>query len=80
MILFCILLMGKDEGKYISRLALWLVFVNGLGDLGSIPGRVIPKTQKVILDPSLFHTQHYKGRIKGKVEQERNSALSNTFV
>ena len=22
------------------------VFANGLGDLGSIPGRVIPKTQK----------------------------------
>ena len=27
------------------------VFANGPGDLGSIPGRVIPKTQKMILKP-----------------------------
>ena len=44
------------------------VFANGPGDLGSIPGRVIPKTQKLVLDASLLNTQHYKGRIKGKVE------------
>ena len=25
------------------------VFANGPGDLGSIPGRVIPKTQKMVL-------------------------------
>ena len=47
------------------------VFANGLGDLGSIPGRVIPKTQKMVLDASLLNTQHYKVRIKGKVEQSR---------
>ena len=41
------------------------------GDLGSIPGRVIPKTQKMVLDASLLSTQHYKVRIKGKVEQSR---------
>ena len=53
------------------------VFANGPGDLGSIPGRVIPKTQKMVLDPSLLNTQHYKVRIKGKVGQsrERSSAL-----
>ncbi len=53
------------------------VFANGLGDLGSIPGRVIPKTLKMVLDTSLLNTQQYKVRIKGKVEQsgERNSAL-----
>ena len=45
------------------------VFANGLGDLGSIPGRVIPKTQKMVLDASLLNTQHYKVWIKGKVEQ-----------
>ena len=45
------------------------VFANGPGDLGSIPGRVIPKTQKMVLDASLLSTQHYKVRIKGKVEQ-----------
>ena len=49
-----------------------LIFsTNGPGDLGSIPGRVIPKTQKMVLDASLLNTQHYKVRIKGKVEQSR---------
>ena len=47
------------------------VFTNGPGDLGSIPGRVIPKTQKMVLDASLLNTQHYKVRIKGKVEPSR---------
>ena len=44
------------------------VFANGLGDLGSIPGWVIPKTQKMVLDTPRLSTQHYKVRIKGKVE------------
>ena len=48
-----------------------ILFANGPGDLGSIPGRVIPKTQKMVLDASLLNTQHYKVRIKGKVEQSR---------
>ena len=47
------------------------VFANGPGDLGSIPGRVILKTQKMVLDATLLNTQHYKVRIKGKVEQSR---------
>ena len=53
------------------------VFANGLGDLDSIPGRVIPKTQKMILDATLLNTQQYKIRINGKVEQskEKSSAL-----
>ena len=52
------------------------VFANGPGDRGSIPGRVIPTTQKMVLDAPLLSTQHYKVRIKGKVEQcrERSSA------
>ena len=52
------------------------VFANSPGDVGSIPGRVIPKTQKMLLDASLLNTQHYKGRVRGKVEQsrERSSA------
>ena len=34
------------------------VFANGLGDLGSIPGCVIPKTPlKMVLDISLLDTQ-----------------------
>ena len=58
------------------------VFANGPGNLGSIPSRVIPKTQKMALDPILLNTQHYKVWIKGKVEQsqERSSALSYTLV
>ena len=58
------------------------VFTNGPGDQGSIPDRVIPKTQKMVFDISLLNTQHYKVRIKGKVEQskERRSALPYTSV
>ena len=41
------------------------VFANGPGDSGSIPGRVIPKTQKMLLDAALLNTQHNKVRIKG---------------
>ena len=47
------------------------VLANGPEDWGSIPGRVIPKTQKVLFDTSLLDTQHFKVRIKGKVEQSR---------
>ena len=35
-------------------------------------GRVIPNTQKMVLDPTLLNNQHYKVRIKCKVEQFRN--------
>ena len=53
------------------------VFANDPGDLGSIPGRVIPKTLKMVLDTSLLNTRQYKVRIKGKEEQfwERSSTL-----
>ena len=53
------------------------VFSNGPGDLGLIQGRVIPKTQKMLLDASLLNTQHYKVRIKGRIKQyrKRSSAL-----
>ena len=55
---------------------------NGLGDLGSILGRVIPKTLKMVLDTFLVNSQQYKVRIEGKVEQsrERSSALPYTLV
>ena len=33
------------------------VFANGPGDLGSIPGCVIPKTLKMVLDTALINTQ-----------------------
>ena len=72
------------------------VLTNGLGDLGSIPGRVTPKTQKEkkkrkikkkkkkkkVLDTSLLNTQCYKVAIKGKVDQsrERSSTLPYTLL
>ena len=42
------------------------VFTSGPEDRGSIPGRVIPKIQIMVLDVSLLNTQHYKVQIKGK--------------
>ena len=45
------------------------VFAKGPGGLDSIPGRVIPKTQKMVLDASLLNTQQYNIGIKGKVDQ-----------
>ena len=58
------------------------VFAIGLEDLGSIPAQVIPKAQKMVLDATLLNTQHYKVRIKGKVEQSQvlSSALPYTSV
>ena len=49
------------------------VFSNSLEDRGSIPGHVILKTQKMVLDATLLNTQHYKVRIKDKVEQWSNT-------
>ena len=59
-----------------------VLFANGPGDLGSIPGRVIPKTLKMVLDTYLLNTQQYKVRIKGKVQQswEMSRALAYTSV
>ena len=58
------------------------VFANGPGDLGSIPGHVIPKTLKMVLDTSLLKTQQYKVCITGKMEQsrERSSTLPYTSM
>ena len=69
-----ILSMGQKEQtlcKQMNRLIglMGRVFVNGPGDLGSIRGRAIPKTLKMLLDISWLSTQQYKVRIKGKVEE-----------
>ena len=56
------------------------VFVNGQGDLGSIPVRVIPKTLKMVLDISLLNTQQYEVRIKGKVEQSRGRSSTLPYT
>ena len=73
--------------KYIGRFNRLIglvgrVFANGPGDLGSILGRVIPKTLEMVLDTSLLNTHQYKICIKGKVDQsrERSSALPYTLV
>ena len=47
------------------------VFATDSGDCGLIPGRVILKIKKIVLNATLFNTQHNKVRIKGKVEQSR---------
>ena len=58
------------------------VFTHGPENQGSIPSRVIPKSQKMVLDAALLNTQLYKVGVMGKVEQfrERSSALSYTSV
>ena len=53
------------------------VFANGPEDRGSISGRVIRKTQKMVLDTALLNTQHYKVRVKGKVEQSRETSSTH---
>ena len=42
------------------------VLANDLGNLGSIPSRVIRKIKKMVLDASLLNTQYYKIQVKGK--------------
>ena len=58
------------------------VFANGLRDWGSILGRIIPKTHKMVLDAALLNTQYYKVRINSKAEQSRewSSDLPYTSV
>ena len=53
----------QQVSHYAIDLMSW-VFANGPGNRGSIPGRVIPKTKKMVLDVTLLNTQHYKVRIK----------------
>ena len=75
-------MIGHRAQNIPALLKLHAVFANGPGDLGSIPGWVIPKTLKMVLDTTLLNTQHYKVRFKGKVEQswEWSSALPYTLV
>ena len=57
-----------------------LFIANGPRNLGSIPGQVIPKTFKMVLDTSLLKTEQYKARIKGKVEQSRERSGSLPYI
>ena len=71
---------GKRDCQWSSPVG--RVFANDPEDLGSILGRVIPKTLKMVLDTSLLNSQQYKERIEGKVEhsRERSSALPYTSM
>ena len=57
---WCFFFVFEGEGVYFQE---WLVYANGLGDLGSISGRVIPKTQKM---PSCLTLSiiRYRSRVK----------------
>ena len=48
--------------------------------LGSIPGCVIPKTLKRLLDTSLLNTQQYEVRIKGKMEQSEERSCAPLHI
>ena len=47
---------------------------------GSIPGRVILKTLKMVLDTSLLNPQQYNVRIDGKVEQFTESVVATEKI
>ena len=55
-------------------------FANDPKDRSSIPDRVIPKTQKMVLDAALLNTQHYKVWIKIKVEQSMECSSSHPYT
>ena len=88
--LFCLLvLFFFSNENFLQRITQYVLAFktakrSGLhpGDLGSIPGRVIPKTFKMVLDTSLLNTQQLKVHIKGKAEQsrKRSSTLPYTLV
>ena len=62
--------------KFVSFDLMSRVFTNGPEDRGSIPGRVIPKTQTMVLDATLLSTQQYKVEQSG----EWSSTLLYTSV
>ena len=82
---------SSNEAKYYLLVSLILsscraigqmsrVFANSPGDRGSIPCQVIPKTQKMVLDAALLNTQHYKVRIKVKVELSREWSSALPYI
>ena len=70
----------KIKTEYIRSIGLAvIVFTKVPGDKGSFPGRIMPKTPKMVLDISLLKTQHYKVWIKGKVKQPRTRSSAPTL-
>ena len=68
------------DGVYRPISLVGRVFANGPGDRGSMPGWVIPKIQKMVLGASLLNTQHYKVKIKGKLEQSREKSIALPYT
>ena len=56
------------------------VSANGQGEQISIPGQVMPKTQKMIFDDFLLNTQYYKVRIKRLAPLGLNENWKGSFV
>ena len=56
------------------------VFANVSEDWGSLQGRIILKTKKMVLDAALLNTQYYKVWIKGKVEQSREWSSTLSYI
>ena len=73
-------MMMMMKNSYLKLGLVGRVFANGPGDLVLIPGRVIPKTLKMVLDTSLLNIQHYKVRTKGKVEQSRKKSSAFSYI
>ena len=69
---FCAECWSRDIGIMVR------VFAKSPGDLGSIPGRVIPKTQKLVLYDSLLNIQHNKVLIKGNVVNPGKGVASSS--
>ena len=57
-----------------------VLFANSPGHLGSIPGLVISKTLKMVVDTSMLYTQYYKVRIKRKVGQYRERRSDVLYI
>ena len=47
---------------------IYIYIYNGPGDQGSIPGRVISKTQKMVLDDSLLNSALYESMVSGAIQ------------
>ena len=56
------------------------VFTDDPIDSGSISRSSHAKDSKMVLDVDLFNTQHYKVRIKGKVEQSKELSRDLPYI
>ena len=57
-----------------------IYFAKDSRDQGSTPGHLIPETLKMVLPTSLLNTQHYKIRIKGKVELSKERSSAHPYI